>query len=436
MAQTFGGEMELSVLTGFYKRIYADEIERAVPINSLVQDRVKFSESDSDGENFNQPVQLVLPQGISFSRADNGAFALNPVKAGSIKNAQIVGSQHVLRQAISYEAAAKAAKSERAFKRIVGENMIEMKDAVSRFLEVDLMYGQFDMAVVDSVASLVVNITKGTFAPGMWSGMDGMDVMAFGPLSGGNPGTFRVATTITSVDLDATNGTTGKGTISLVAVTGIVPGDIIIFGRDDNAGGLNNGQWSRAGAAWNSMIGLHKLAQTTTGTIFNISSTTFSLWRANVVTAGSTQLSFATIQKAQARSMGKGGNGNAICIISPGAWADLMTDQASMRRYGAERKEMENGAEAIRFWSQTGSIDIVASIYCKESFAYIMQPKKFKRLGTTDVTFDMSKFGFPGGAIFKQLNDNAGVEYRAYSHQALYTSKLGHLTLINNIVNS
>lgn len=413
------GEVELDALEGFYKKIYADKMERAVPINTWMQNRISFREDESDGEDFNQPVSLKLAHGVSYARTNTGAFALNAPVAVQTRNAKVTGSQMVLRHSMSYESAAKAAKSDRAFGKYVGVHMLDMKESLSKRLEIDLMYGQSGLAIASSVAGNVVTLTTASWAVGLWSGMDGAPIQVYDTTLA----TLRAnPTSVTTVDLDAR-------TLTVNNAAGIVANDVFFFGVDGTSEQYD-------GTNHNSMVGLHKIAAHSTGLLFNINSSNHSLWKPNSQSAASADLTFGIIQKARAKAMARGDDGDSICLTNPIAWANLMTDQAALRRYGAERKTMENGAEAIRFFSQTGSIDIIGSTYVKEGFAYVLQPKKFKRLGATDITFDLAKMGLPGGNIFRHMEANAGIEFRAYSHQALFTSRPGSVTLITAIINS
>lgn len=417
------GEVELDALEGFYKKIYADKLERAVPIDTWLQNRIKFREDESDGEDFNQPVSLKLAHGVSYARTNVGAFALNAPQAIQTRNAKVTGSQMLLRHSMSYETAAKASKSDRAFGKYVGVHMLDMRESATKRLEISLFYGQIGLGTVASISTDTLTITTAEWSPAVWSGMDGAPIQIYSSNSAG--ATLRAnPTSITTVDLDNKTVTVNSG-----GGTGVVAGDVIFFGVDGTSEQFD-------GTNHNDMVGLHKIASHSSGTLFNINSSNHSLWKPNTQSAGSTDLSFGTIQKARAKSMARGDSGDCVCLCAPITWANLMTDQAALRRYGVERKTMENGAEALRFYSQSGSIDIIGTTYVKEGYAYVIQPKKFKRLGATDITFDLAKMGLPGGQIFRHMENNAGIEFRAYSHQALFTSKPGCVTLINNIVNS
>jgi hypothetical protein len=60
-------------------------------------------------------VQLSHEHGLTYSKADNGAFALNDAVSAVFKDAQLAGSQMLIRSAMGYEAAARASNDKKAF---------------------------------------------------------------------------------------------------------------------------------------------------------------------------------------------------------------------------------------------------------------------------------------------------------------------------------
>jgi hypothetical protein len=99
-------------------------------------------------------------------------------------------------------------------------------------------------------------------------------------------------------------------------------------------------------------------------------------------------------------------------------WNSLNADQAALRRYGAYSSKAENGSEGIVYHSVNGMTEIVAHPFVKEgeSFLLVNPKKRVMRVGATDITFRR-----PGMQenIFRELVDNAGLELRAFSDQAI-----------------
>ncbi|HEU5263982.1 MAG TPA: hypothetical protein VFU34_05045 [Gaiellaceae bacterium] len=413
------GEGTLAELDGWFKRRYGKYVP-LVPINSVLQDVIPFSESDSDGENFNEPIGLQLEHGVTYAPTNAGAFTLDPPIAAKKKNAQVTGVQHVLRSALDYEVVVKAAKSERAFGRATKQSFMDMKESIHKRLEIDLWYGQDELATCGTVvtgANGTITPQIAEWAPGIWSGMEGAKCEIFD--SAGT--TKRGGThTITEIDLDLRR-------IKFDSVdANVVSTDRVFF------------KTQRTTSAHNTMMGLHTILSTTSGNIFGIPTQTYSLWRATSRSAGSGPLTFAKIQLLVAQMVGKGLDSNVICCVNPKAWADLLTEQAAFRQYPTEKVRWDNGSEALRFHSQNGYVDIKASFYVKEGYAYVFSPSEWKRVGATDLTFRLPDMGFVGGVseFFRPLADNAGVEWRCYSHQALYSAKIGRSGIMTSIVNT
>lgn len=420
---TISGPQAPDALERFYKEQFG-EFVRIIPEDTLVQKLIPFTSDNAEGASYEYPVATRLAAGISYASADAGAYYLNPGVGTTTKKATFKASQHTLRHSFGLDVAARAMNSKQAFQKYILTHQRDMQIAMSRFIETDCMYGQQPIATIAGLSSNTFTVATAEWASGAWAGLEGVPVTAW--QSGFSA--IRGTGTISSIDLDTRQ-------VTLTAISGLANGDVLVIGTGD--GSNTNAQYhtDNSVGAWKTMIGLHTIATFTSGSLWGIAATASSLWKATVVTANLDRLSFPLIQRARARAMARSATGDAICICSPITWADVLNDQASMRRYSAQQKTMENGAEAIRFHSQSGAIDIVSSTWCREGYAYIIQPSRFKRMGPTDVTFDSGAFG-GDGKMFRYLADHNGIEYRAYSYQALFTDRPGGCVAINNIVNS
>jgi hypothetical protein len=91
---------------------------------------------------------------------------------------------------------------------------------------------------------------------------------------------------------------------------------------------------------------------------------------------------------------------------------------------------MENGSNNLVFFGQNGKIEIHASLFCKEGYAYVFPPKELERIGSSDITFER-----PGmeGKFFREMESANGYELRAYTDQALFTSAPGKMTVLKYI---
>ncbi len=348
---------------------------------------------------------------MTYEGSDAGAFELNAAVAGAVKQATIKGNQIVLRSAMSYESIFRSQGNEQAFQETTKYVIQNMMDSLFKKLEVELMYGQDGLGVVDSSpapSATSFKITDAEFAPGIWAGSRGMKVdiyTSLGVLRAGGPALIQ------RVDL-----TTKVVTLQGAGITGIAAGDKIFpynaFGKQ--------------------MLGMKKIMENT-GVMFGIDAAQYELWEGtqyNLPTAD--VLSFAVIQQAVTKGVEKGLDKDAVVLCNPGHWDDLLTEQMALRSLDSSYSsdKTESGAKSIKFHSQNGMIEIVPYIHVKEGHAFIICKEDWRRIGSTDVTF--KRPGQPE-KYFLELQSHAGVELRAYTDQALMCRAPGKQVLITNL---
>ena len=416
MATPKAGSNTISTLNGLFKEVYADKLENLIPDGVKLLNMIPFVKRDAQpGNLYHQPVVLGHEHGVTFAASSDDAFLLNDAINGVIKDAQVRGSALVLRSVLGYKAASSATEAgprafESATKFLVG-NMLR---SITKKLEIELLYGQVGYGRVSGAvtASTSVPIRPEEWAPGIWAGAVEMPIAVYDAPGGteragaGESDGIKVV----SVDFDTK-------TLTLNTAVTLSDGDYI-FHR---------------GAQGNEFAGLHKIL-TNTGSLFGISAATYNLWKGNEFSAGSAALSFQKLQDAIARAVEKGLDGDVYVLVNPKTWADLLNDQASLRRYDSSYKSdsAENGAKQIRFHGQNGLIEIIPSIYVKEGYSYVISMDEMIRVGSSDVTFRRPG---RGDEFFRELENHAGYELRAYTDQALFCFAPGKNVLIKDIVN-
>ena len=180
------------------------------------------------------------------------------------------------------------------------------------------------------------------------------------------------------------------------------------------------------------MMGIHAILSNTS-TAFNIDASLFDLWKGTLYAPATTSvLSMAIIQSAVAAAVPKGLDSDVIVLCNPGHWDDLLKEQTDLRRHDAsyDSSEVKGGAKTIKIYTQAGVAEIVPSIYVKQGYSYILPLEDWKRVGSTDITFNR-----PGGEgkFFKDLEAHSGTELRAYSDQAIFCLRPGRSVLISNL---
>lgn len=397
-------------LNANFKIVYADKIENLIPDGVKLLNRIDFSGREAQlGNLYSQPLILGLEHGVTFAGSTDDAFALQAPIAGQLKEAQVRGSQMVLRSVLGYAAAARAAGGgQRAFEDSTKFLVQNMMRSMAKKLEIEMLYGQMGYAAVASTAANVITVATAEWAPGIWAGANNMPIEIRSAA-----GVLRGTANVQTVNMDLRT-----VTVDLLPA-GVIATDVI---------------WHK-GAYNNEFAGIHKIL-TNTGVLFGIDAAQYDLFKGNTLTISPTAaLSFAIVQDAIARAVEKGLDSDVSVLVNPRAWSDLLTEQAALRQYDSSYRPSvsENGSQEITFYGQNGKVEIVPSIYVKEGYAYVLCMEDFMRVGSTDITFRRPG---QGDDFFRELENNAGYELRAYTDQAVFCMAPGRSTVIAGIVNS
>lgn len=400
-------------LNGFFKEAYADKLAELIPDGVKLLNKISFMSKDKQpGNLYHQPVILGMEHGVTFASSDEDAFNLNPPVAGQVKDAQVKGNPIVMRSLLGYVAASRAALGgQKAFMDATKFLVANMLRSMSKKLEIEILYGQMGYATVASVSTTVLTITTAEWAPGIWAGAEGMPIEIRDSTGATSRGNFVVS----SVDMSARTVTLTAS----AAAAGVIATDVV---------------WHQ-GAYGNEFPGIHKILTTTSGTLFNINVGSYNLFRGNEFPAGSAALSFNKLNLAAARAVEKGQDGTLYCLVNPRGWANMLNDQAALRRYDSSYSPAkgEMGSKSIKFHSQNGELEIEPSIYVKEGYAYMLSLDCWFRVGSTDLTF---KRPGQGEEFFRDLENSAAYELRLYSDQAIFCSAPGHNVLVSGVVNA
>lgn len=398
----------LDTLNGLFKEVYAKDLEDLIPDGVKLLQKIPFAKKEASLGNFyHQPVVLGLEHGITFAGSGEDAFNLNAPVAGQIKDAQVRGSQMVLRSVIGYASASRSSEGgAKAFKSATKFLVGNMLRSITKALEIRMLYGQAGLGAVASISGNDITVTTAEWAPGIWAGAENMPIEIRS-----SSGTLRGETVITAVDFD-----TKKLSVQNMPA-GVLATDVI---------------WQK-GSYGNEFAGAYKII-TNTGSLFGIDAAQYTLWKGNTYSASSAALSFNKLDSAVSRAVEKGLDSDVMVIVNPRTWSDLLNEQAAKRMYDQSYSSMksENGSKEIRFHSQNGMVEIVPSIYCKEGHAFVLSLDEMMRIGSTDVTFRRPG---KGDEFFRELENAAGYELRAYCDQALFCHAPGRNVLITNIVN-
>jgi hypothetical protein len=308
-------------------------------------------------------------------------------------------------------AASRAAQGgQKAFMDATKFLVANMLRSMAKKLEIEMLYGQVGYGTLNGAAAgAVVTVATAEWAPGIWAGAEGMPIEIRDSSGNTSKGEF----TIVSVNMD-----TRELTLN-ASPAGTAAGDVI---------------WHK-GAYNNEFPGIHKILTITSGTLFNINVSTYNLFRGNQYSASGAALSFSKLNQAAARAVEKGLDSKLLALVNPRGWANMLNDQAALRRYDGSysKDKAEVGSKGILFHSQNGEIEIEPSIYVKEGYAYLLDVEGWFRVGSTDMTF---KRPGQGEEFFRDLENAAAYELRLYSDQAVFCMSPARNVVITNVVNS
>jgi hypothetical protein len=406
--------------------VYGDEIVKLIPDSSKIQKIVPFVPRDKEtGNKYHSPVILSNEHGIAYAAFDGGAFPLSKSVSMTMKDAQITGSQMCLRSSLSYDAAARASNSKKAFVKgtdLLVENMV---DSMSKRLEVAMIYGASPtgLATVTCGTSdgttVIATVSAASFAYGIWAGMENAEVVLkvsstiYGPYA------------ISAINFDNRTLSLILGTSLTSAQAGAVSGALSSIASQTATVYFS-------GAPSNEMAGLDAIISNT-GSLFNIDAAVYSLWRGNSVTV-SGQLSLGKILSGVSKAVQKGLNEKVVCVVNPDTWANLATDLAALRKFDSsyDSKEGDNGFESLKYYGQNGEIEILPHSCVKAGDCFIFPPKRAKRIGAQEISFKT-----PGreDEIFLHLGDSAGFELRSYTDQALFIETPARTVKISGFTN-
>ena len=406
-------------LDGLFKKIYAKEIKNLIPESAILTRRVPFVEkSKQNGESYNQPVILTQEQGMTHAASNAGAFDLNEEVSMTTKNALVVGSQLLLRSAMSYEVAAKASTTTKAFVEATSLQVENMLESTTKRIEVLSLYGQSGIAATTGISA---SGTTGSFtvSDSSW---------AIGIFSGSE-----------KTKLDVYNGSTLINTNAAIQITGVNFNTKLVsyICNSGDAAALNAETVVDIyyyGAYGKEMAGLDAIITNNT-TLFGIDASVYSLWKGNTYDVGSANLTVDKVLKGMNLPVGLGLMESAELHVSTLTWHILATEITGNRVYddSYNTNNNSNGTRSIKYYAQNGELEVVCNPCVKEGEAFVFPKSKIKRLGAQDVSF---KTPGRGDEIFRQLDGKAGFEMRCYTDQAIFVETPARCLKFINIVNS
>lgn len=427
-------------VVNIFKRVYADKITKLVPEGYPLMEAISFQERAKTGESYIENVILSNETGITLGGSAADVIDLNPARAGSVKPATALGYQSILTSYVPWGVLSRSAGGgDRAFvdgtKHIIKSNL----KSHMHFAEVFGMYGQATALLgyvsyatatyrgvslttgtgtVGGVAftngvnttSKAILMAPGSFAAGIWVGMEGVVVKQMS--------SSAVVASGSLVSVDSENGILYVDFTPVAATT--TTSHRLCFDGQENA---------KEAPGVNGIL-------TNTSTLFGISAATsggYSLWRGTTQALSNVLLTFNRLQAICSQAVNRGGaDGDYMVLCNPRSFASLINNEAALRKYDSSYKssEFENGAESVKFHYAYGAMEIKPSRFVKEGECYGIMKDTWVRGGSSEISFTIP--GIQKEVIFPAENSNTYI-FRTFSDQFWMSVKPAQNWLLTGI---
>jgi hypothetical protein len=412
-----------------FKKVYGQLNDNILPETQPLQKALPFAEKQRTGESYVEGVVLTNEVGITMS-ASGELFELNPAVAGVVKQATVNPYVMVLPSVLPWSMASRSNGSEQAFynatKFLVKNNL----RSHARFRENVYLYGQSDallgyvsyatatyrgasfvngtgtLTLPDNstvtftnginAASKLILLAPGQFASGFWVSMEGVKVNQVD-----SSGNVVASGKLVSVQNDL-------GYIG-VDFTPVAASSLTSYRLCYD--GMQNAQDS---------IGIQKILSTT-GSLFGIPTSQYSLWKANVQNYAGSNFTLQKYNTAVANLANVSAlEGELVTYLNPRSWATITNNAAGLRMLDDSYKaDFETGFESISFKSQNGKSTFIAHRSVKEGDAFSLYLPCWSISGSAQVSFSIPGMPNAGQLIFP-LENQAGYAFRSYSDTYIF----------------
>lgn len=373
-------------LQGDFKEAYASKIVDLVPQCAYIQQEVPFvPRQQRTGNLYHLPVILSSSQGFTYGAVSSGALTLNDAISMNMGDAQIQGVQLCLQNTISFEAVAKSKENsfESATKLVIDDSV----ESQRKRLELMFLYGgstgglglitqSSGTAVSGTVESMI--ITAGQWSAGIWSGLENAAINFYYSTSTLVSSGADAIFTVTSIDPDTRT----------LTVTGTATGCTAL---NTAIGAQSTLRPYFKGAFGVEATGLQAIF-VNTGTLFNISASTYSLWRSNTSSI-SGSLSYGQIQKMVAKCTTRGLDEDVVVLVNPMAYIDVSNQITALRRFtnaDDNKKGAMGASNELSFYGPQGAkVNVVPHLFVKQGDCFIFPTKRVQRIGSLDMSFSL-----------------------------------------------
>lgn len=412
-------ENSMSTLVGNFKEIYGESIIDLSPSTLKLSKRLSFQYATALGNKYHQPVDLAMEHGVTYAAANASSVTLLDPNAGEMQDAQVEGAQVFARSRVDYEAMYRAnAAGKKAFAEATQHVVRRLTRAASKRLELLTLHGRRGLGTISSVSGSSTTrawvITDASWAAGIWGGSKNMTLDVFAANYSGSKVNSNAKVTITSVDLaNKTINVSGNAT----DLTNIVAGMQI---------------FPETSSPTNDFAGIDAIIRNT-GSLFNISASTYELWKGNVVTSVGRPTMQGFLDGVRL-AVEMGLESDMLAVVSPKCFEVLNSDVAALRRYDSSYSTTEgkNGVESIKYHGQSGTLEIMPHLFQKDGQAHLIAPEEWKRIGATDLTF-ITRGANGEEKLILELPNSPSSEMRCYFNGATFCEAPARAVVLDGI---
>lgn len=410
----------------FKDRYVGTSVGDLLPEEVQIQRDVKFDSANKLGKNYVRAVWVNQPAGWTFQGTSNRGTVgtLNGVVSGTIEDASVTPTEFILQENVSYGVLASMGSKEQAFGTAMDLVTYGMKKSAAFAQEIYNLYGRYHIGAIESYSGSSTTrayvISKATWAAGIWAQMSvGAKLDAHDGLASTKTNTNADVVVVSIDPTTRTVNVSGNAT----DLTNIDADTAPVFVPKGCDGSTQ--EWG---------YGLRKILSHSSGSLFDINTTTYPCWKANSKTV-TAALKFADIASLMADCYIRGGGGKRILYVSPYTWADLNNDSMEFRRDTRNGGgDFSIGAKDITVNTLFGDVEIRPHTMVMAGDALLIKPDVWRRIGTTDHTWTLPGKGADN--FFTVLESSSGVQMRCYWDCTMFPNELAPNGIITGIVNN
>lgn len=431
------GATDFSQVPGDFKVRYARKYKEVRGKANIFSDMFKFEKQNLLGANFQIPIVLSYQGGANFTPAGDTNNYRPPVSAkipfAIADNNEIV---HVLR--LPFGVIAKASNGDDvSFATPEVLKMLTLTKSMARDQEISFAHGLSGLGQVSAVTDsspvtgqCTVTISQATWAPGLYSGVDGHPFQAVSALPG-NTGILR---------------NDASGNNDLIFVSRNLATRQLVFSKQGSAVAPSVNDYLFRSSAVQSSAAVGSSGSITGtecagikficaqsalgGTLFNIP-TTNTLWAAVQVAVGSAVLSTAVLYRTIAALRDNGLEDDVYAVTSTRSWSNVLAELQTQRDFDVSYSisKLQTGTLALELASDGIKINLVSHPYVMQGDTFVCPKNAFMRIGSSEPTMELD-----GVELAVMSSNNSSIEFRMFSAQALIPVALGQVAYLSGIV--